>query len=559
VHINFKFFTFLRFLLRNSHGTLIVSSVVGVIAGASGATLMALITSKLANTANSANSFQRFITLAIVALVASTISGLLSTYISQQTGFDMRMRMCRRILATPLRNVEAAGAHKILAALTQDTPAITGAFLRIPQLCTSAAVVIGCLIYLGWLSFSLLLALMVFLAIAIIGYVLPANKAMKYLRRGREEWDALIGHYRGLIEGAKELKLNRRRGEAFYWELVQGTTISLRRNNAIGGNIFVVLGSWTQMLYFLAIGLILFILPNIVGSLSTPVLTGYALTILYMAVPLMNIVGIIPTFNNAMISLEKVEQLGVNLSGSDTREVIPAPRLQFWRSLELIGVTHTYYRESDASSFVLGPLNLRIEPGELIFLIGGNGSGKTTLAKLLSGLYIPENGEIRLDGERIGAENRDVYRQFFSVVFSDFFLFEHLLGLKKTNLDERVKGYIEQLQLAHKVEVKGGKLSTTELSQGQRKRLALLTAYLEDRPCYIFDEWAADQDPVFRDIFYYQLLPELKAQGKTVLVISHDDRYYHIGDRIIKLDCGQLDCVAPVLPSFDSHLIHTGL
>jgi putative ATP-binding cassette transporter len=107
-------------------------------------------------------------------------------------------------------------------------------------------------------------------------------------------------------------------------------------------------------------------------------------------------------------------------------------------------------------------------------------------------------------------------------------------------LDERAFKYLSQLQLNHKVQVKDGTLSTTELSQGQRKRLALLAAYLEDRPIYVFDEWAADQDPHFKEIFYRQLLPELKARGKALLVISHDDRYYHLADRLIKIDYGQV-------------------
>jgi putative pyoverdin transport system ATP-binding/permease protein len=96
------------------------------------------------------------------------------------------------------------------------------------------------------------------------------------------------------------------------------------------------------------------------------------------------------------------------------------------------------------------------------------------------------------------------------------------------------------LQLSHKVQVKDGSLSTTELSQGQRKRLALLTAYLDDRPIYLFDEWVADQDPFFREVFYQQILPELKKRDKAVLVISHDDRYFHLCDRLIKLDYGQI-------------------
>jgi putative ATP-binding cassette transporter len=208
-------------------------------------------------------------------------------------------------------------------------------------------------------------------------------------------------------------------------------------------------------------------------------------------------------------------------------------------------VTHVYHRERENSIFTLGPINLTFRPGELVFLIGGNGSGKTTFAKLLTGLYLPERGHLRLNNEPITQRNREQYRQLFSVVFSDFFLFETMLGLGDVDVDKQARHYIELLQLQHKVEIKDGKLSTLDLSQGQRKRLALLAAYLEDRPFYVFDEWAADQDPLFKEIFYLQLLPELKARGKTVLAISHDDRYYHLGDRVIRLEDGQLEYDRP--------------
>jgi putative ATP-binding cassette transporter len=175
-----------------------------------------------------------------------------------------------------------------------------------------------------------------------------------------------------------------------------------------------------------------------------------------------------------------------------------------------------------------------------MFLVGGNGSGKSTLAKLLTGLYIPETGEIIADGKPITDQNREWYRQKFSAVFSDFYLFDKLLGLVSSDIDAKTQEYLTKLQLNHKVTVQNGRLSTTALSQGQRKRLALLTTYLEDRPFYVFDEWASDQDPVFKNIFYTQLVPDLKSRGKTVLVISHDDRYFHLADRVVKLDYGKL-------------------
>jgi putative ATP-binding cassette transporter len=184
-------------------------------------------------------------------------------------------------------------------------------------------------------------------------------------------------------------------------------------------------------------------------------------------------------------------------------------------------------------------VDVTLQPGELAFLTGGNGSGKTTLAKVLTGLYAPESGEVRVNGRPVGPAQREDYRQLFSVVFGDSFVFDGFLGLG-SDLDERARDYLALFGLADKVRVRNGLLSTTALSRGQRKRLALLTAYLEDRPVYVFDEWAADQDPSFREVFYTRLLPELKDRGKAVLAITHDDRYFGVADRLVRLDDGML-------------------
>jgi putative ATP-binding cassette transporter len=225
------------------------------------------------------------------------------------------------------------------------------------------------------------------------------------------------------------------------------------------------------------------------------------------------------------------------------------PSLDF-EELELIGVTHSYRNERDDTPFILGPIDLSLRKGDLVYLVGGNGSGKSTLGKIICGLYPPESGQIRLNGKLITDKNRDEFRQFFSVIFSDFYLFENLMGLQSVNLDAQAKEYLDQLHLSHKVKVIDGALSTTSLSQGQRKRLALMTAYLEDRPFYLFDEWASDQDPIFKQIFYTRLLPDLKARGKTVLVITHDDKYFDLADRIIKLDFGKIVGSSDPHPAF---------
>jgi putative ATP-binding cassette transporter len=531
------------FFVKSSPWMVVLSIVSGSIAGASGAALMTLINGRLANpTDSSAGTLVAFVAVALFAMLSTILSGALSNRLAQRTNFDLRMKMCRSILDASLRRIEQAGDHRVLTTLTHDVSSIVTAFLRVPFLFTNIAIIVGCLLYLGSMSLILLAALVTFVIFSVVSYVLPQRRANRYMRLAREEQGTLLGHFRALSKGAKELKLHNRRRNAFFSEIVQPTAETLQRYNLRGGNIYVLLNGWSQILYFAAIGLILYALPMLVGGINRETMTGFALLVLYMSGPVQVIVNSVPIFINADISLRKIEEFGLSLSSS-AKETTPSLAAEVscsWKKLELLKVTHAYYREHEGDNFTLGPLDLTLSPGELVFLIGGNGSGKTTFAKLLSGLYIPDTGEIRVDGHPVTDENREIYRQLFSVVFTEFHIFEQFLGLNGPDLDKKAQSYLIGLQLEHKVQVKDGKLSTTDLSYGQRKRLALLTAYLEDRPLYIFDEWAADQDPQFKEVFYHQILPDLKARGKTVLVISHDDRFYQFADRIIKLDYGKL-------------------
>ena len=544
------------FFFSYSPWMVIVSIIAGVIAGASGAALMTLINAKLANPTNhSTNALLVFISVALLVMLSTVVSSILSNRLAQRSNFDLRMNICRSLLNASLRQIEIAGDGRVLTTLTQDVHAIVTAFMRVPFLCINVAIIAVCLIYLGSLSINMLIALVSFVIFAIVSYVLPQRKANRYMVMAREEQANLLGHFRALNQGAKELKLHNRRREAFFSKVIQPSAELLKKYNLESGNIYVLLEGWGRVLYFVAIGLVLYALPMMLGDINAQTLTGYALMVLYMSSPVQAIVNSVPIFINAGISLNKIENLGLTLSASGNERflLLPVDEPQNWRELELVEVTHAYYREREEGNFTLGPLNLTIRAGELLFLVGGNGSGKSTFAKLLSGLYKPDTGEIHIDGHEVTDENREYYRQLFTVVFTEFHVFEQLLGLDSPNLDSKAAKYLEELQLDQKVHVSDGKLSTTDLSHGQRKRLALLTAYLEDRPVYIFDEWAADQDPQFKEVFYHRILPDLKARGKTVVVISHDDRFYHVADRIIKLDYGKIveDSVVSSIPEFE--------
>jgi putative pyoverdin transport system ATP-binding/permease protein len=533
----------LYFLLRASKLTVLLTVVIGIFSGIGSASLIALINSALSQSQRTGASLVwGYGGLIVLVLVSGVACQVLSANLTQTAIFDLRMYMGRRILSAPLRQLEEIGTHRILASLTDDINVIAMFLLAIPDLCISFVTLIVCLAYLAWLSTIAFLALIVFIVFGVAIYQLLQSKAMKSLLAGREQWDGLMGHFRSLTEGTKELKLHHRRREDFLNKVLRGTAQKLRSYNIKGMTTFALAGTWSNMLFYIVIGLLLFALP-LVKQIDLQTLTGYTLVVLYMTGPLGAIISAIPQFGRANIAMSQVNKMGLTLT-TDVEKADPAEVLNpnySWHRLDLKGVVHTYHREQEASDFILGPLALSFTPGEIVFLIGGNGSGKSTFAKLLTGLYTPESGEIRLNGGQITDANREHYRQFFSAVFSDFYLFESLIGMMHPQIDTQAEDFLVRLQLDHKVKVKDGVLSTTKLSQGQRKRLALLTAYLEDRPFYVFDEWASDQDPLFKEIFYTQLLTMLKNKGKTILVITHDEKYQHVADRIIKLDYGKLE------------------
>lgn len=529
------------FLLRASWVTVAIAALTGSLSGMCSAFVIALINNSITNnTPSTSPLIWGFIGLSCITLLTGVISQFLLISLSQEAVYRLRLQLSRWILACPLRHLEDLGANRLLATLTDDIQALANAVFNIPFLCINAALILGCLIYLGWLSGGVFLVTVVFIGVAIASVQFLLNKASRLLKLAREEQDQLFKHFRAITDGIKELKLNAPRRDAFLQKELQ-TTAALTRDYRITSlRILALATSFGELLFFVIIGLLVFGLPKLV-TISSPVLSGYILTVTYLTRPIQLILETLPTLSQASIALQKIDTLGLSLVSRAEKNLVDYAEPQpFFQRIDLNHITHTYWKDQEESHFTVGPINLTFHPGELIFIVGGNGSGKSTLAKLITGLYIPEGGEIRWNDNPITAENREAYRQLFSTVFADFYLFERILGIKLDNLDAQAQKYLRQLQLEQKVQIQGGELSTIDLSQGQRKRLALLTAYLEDRPIYLFDEWAADQDPLFREIFYTQLLPDLKQRGKTVLVISHDDRYFDRCDRLIKLDYGQL-------------------
>ena len=518
----------------------------GLLGGLSSAALLALVNKALSDSGRFRSALALgFAGLVTVRVLANAASRLLLSHFTQRIISELFRNLSRRVLATPLWQLERVGIPRILATLTDDVATIGAAVQNVRGVAINVAVVAGSATYLGWLSWRMLIAAALIMSFGALGYRILLGRAYRYLQHARDTRDTLFQHFRALTEGMKELKLHAGRREAFMSERIVPTTEALRRDTLSGIRQDTVADSFSQFVFYGLIGG-LFLLPSVSPNFSVEARTGYVLVMLYLMTPLWSLMETWSTFARARIALEKVRALGLTLAGADAEQATAdLEPLAPWQRLELEQVTFAYPPDQEGQGFVLGPINFTLRAGELVFLVGGNGSGKSTFTKVLTGLYSAQAGSIRLDGQLITEAKRESYNRYFSAVFSDFYLFDSLLGVPATDLDTRASSYLIELELAEKVRVSGGAFSTTALSQGQRKRLALLTAFLEERPIYVFDEWAADQEPHYREIFYTRLLPELKSRGKTIVVITHDDRYYHLGDRIVKLEYGKVAAETP--------------
>lgn len=530
----------LSYLIRQSRGLLVAAAIASVISGICGVLLVTRINAALTVEHHTAALAWTFAGLVTAAMLSRTLASVLFERLGQHALAELRRYISARAMAADFRRLEVLGSPKIQSALSEHSTNVAQFFVSMPAILNNTVIVIGCMIYMALLSWQIFIAAIVAIGLGSLGYHLAHLQAIRFLSKASSEQDRLFGHFRSLTDGAKELRLHAEKRQAFTDEVLGQSIDEVRRSRALGMSIFVASASWGNFLIYAFIGLVLFVLVGDIPD-RNQVMTGFALVFLYMVIPLEVLLLNIPRANLAQVAAERIEAITQDIEtseGSGVNDSLSAPA-QF-NHLKLSGITHRYYHEQSDEIFKLGPVDLAFQPGTVTFLVGGNGSGKTTLAKLLVGLYVPESGQVVLDGKAIDAHNRDHYRQLFSAIFSDFHLFERLLQLERSDLDESGNQLLQRLHLQHKVRVHDGAFTTQALSQGQRKRLALVAACLEDRPFLVFDEWAADQDPVFKDVFYCELLPELKAQGKAVLVISHDDRYFHLGDRLLKLEEGQL-------------------
>ncbi|KPX33323.1 Pyoverdine ABC transporter ATP-binding/permease protein [Pseudomonas tremae] len=518
-----------------------LSTVLGIVSGLSVTGLLATINNALNMPGGpDTHTALLFAGLCVLTLACSTLSNLSTNYVGQRVVANLRRELAAKVLVAPIEQLERYRSHRLIPVLLNDVNTISTFALSVAPMVISFTVTLGCLTYLALLSWQILALTVLTVVLGTGAQYLAHAFGMRSILAARNSEDELQKHYQALSAGAKELRIQRKRRQHMLDEKIRGATEHICRSNIRAANIFVSAETFGSMLFFAVIGIAI-AFQAMWPTTEKTVLGGFVLVMLYMKGPLERLITALPGISRAQIAMRRIAELSWKFSSPEPHLLVSdrPNSLANMQTLELHNLRYDYPPVKGSDAFHLGPVDLSIKQGDIVFIVGENGCGKTTLIKLLLGLYKPQQGEIRLNGQSVTPENLDDYRQLFTTIFADYYLFDEPLQ-GEAALPQDAGKYLDRLDIAHKVSIKDGAFTTTDLSTGQRKRLALINAWLDERQVLVFDEWAADQDPAFRRVFYTELLPELKQQGKTIIVISHDDRYFYIADQLVRMQTGQI-------------------
>lgn len=457
--------------------------------------------------------------------------------LSQKYFWQLRKEIITSVLGSNYAQLKQ-NKSRINAAILNDVHVLTDASINIITFSTSLIMGIACLGYLAYLSLALFYLTAAVSTVGIMIYYFSSRKNNKEFDTARKLENDFVESFNAILNGFKEIFMEPKKGEYLYKERITKIAVQAYQNNVTAFTGLLNNQIIGQMLFYSLICAVLLIF-SVMLNININAVVSFVFTLLYLLGAIETVMVLLPGLVRARISSKHLLALRKELANehSSRHIVLNEENKSSFQELVITDLTFNYTQE--AAKFKIGPIDFTVNRGEVIFIYGGNGSGKTTFINTLLGLLQPTTGQTILNKQLVTIEQYPYYKSLFAVVFSDFYLFDGLIGLDSYDPD-KWSYYLKLFEIEDKVKLEGGVFSSTNLSTGQRKRLALVAALLENKPILVLDEWAADQDPAFRKKFYQEIIPILKLDGLSIIAITHDDKYYRCADKLFKMDEGKL-------------------
>ncbi|BAV05929.1 cyclic peptide transporter [Filimonas lacunae] len=398
--------------------------------------------------------------------------------------------------------------------------------------------------YLFWIN--MLNAFIVSVVLLLLGaiYYLRNMAIQKDLSAARDLANVYQQNVNDFLRGFKEVKMSADRSDTIYDQFLvpnrsKVKALTVKSITRLMGNELIGTYCWYVM-----IGVVLFLIP-VMQKNANDHGGSFIVTLLFLMGPVAVVITQIKEFTLMRIAMNRIQEFNTLLHSASSGQLNHGSEMPVGEAFESIRFENVEYEYFDAKrkeTFRLQPLNLEIRKGDSLFVTGGNGSGKSTFIQLLSGLYTPMSGTIYWNDIPVTPEHYAWYRNQLSCIFTDCYLpGENYDGFQLSRNNEQLMLLIEKMQLSDVIAIdeQHNRISN-QLSKGQQKRLALIYLLLENKEVIVLDEWAAEQDPVFRGVFYKEIIPALKRDGKTVIAVTHDDQYFHCAEKVVRFDFGKI-------------------
>jgi len=512
-----------------------------LLSGVSNAAVLATIN----NAAAEVDGQARALVILVLAIAIYTITQkalmVEAAQLTETTVKGLRKSFIEHLQSAGLSDVEKLDRNVLYASVGSEMQILSDGALTLIIVAQALVLLAVTMLYLVFLSVPALILAGLFTGI-VASIHLARNRQIRERHATAFQLETrMLDGFTDFVEGFKEVKLNAMRSTDLARN-VRGLSTKVAETRLETRSLFATDFVASQVAFFLLTGIMVFAVP-LVSSADHATIVKITTTSLFLIGPITTVFGTLPVLQRVESAAENILAMRQRLSELGQDETGPAIPPATFETIGLRLATFAYDDE-ESNGFKVGPIDLTINRGQVVLITGGNGSGKSTLLKLLTGLYLPTSGEILLDDKPVRGPEILGYRELFSAIFSDNHLFRQLYGIPEIDSSEADRLF-ELMELTHKTRIVGHAFETVALSSGQRKRLAMIALLLEHRPICIFDEWAADQDPHFRQKFYRTIIPELVAQGKTIIAVTHDERYWDVADWRIHLDEGRLQPIAP--------------
>jgi len=487
----------------------------------------------------SLDRFTIYATAYLLFLITSIQSKHMAIRYTEEIVSEIRKKIIEKIKSIDVLTYEKLDLSNIYNVLTIDTQNVADIVDILWYLFNCLIISLFILLYISYFSQMTLIYVFTFLLLCFVVYEINLIRVISRVKKARINERKLFHYVNDLLFGFKELKINQKKCDHFYDHSVLNSIsiiqkMKTRAGYAIADGILLPEMTWLISLF------IIIYLSTTFSFLSNDALIKSLQIMIY--IPITYILEQLPFVAMANISVKRIHDLEKmidniqvkNETKKSTKEAFDP--IAVFNEIIFQNLCFHYTDSCGIKQFTVGPINFSMKKGDIVFITGGNGSGKSTLLKMITGLYPPFSGSIQIDSQEIDMSE---HRHLFSPIFSDFHLFDRLYGLKSID-SKKINHLIKDMKLQKKVSFVNGGFSTHDLSTGQKKRLALISALLEDKPIYIFDEWAAEQNFEFREYFYKTLLFNIKEKGKTIIAVTHDDQYFHLADKLISLEYGAI-------------------